>query len=645
MITAVYTQYQPTNEMQDIIRQSTVGDNIISNFKLDMPHVQYLLEKEKSEGKIWGEESNKTHLVRAADYPFNWMSDIAAPAALISALAKDSDRIIMVFSAKATIPPLYVFLAQLFNNTVRVYHGGKLLTFTRSDIVNHRTQTQYDELILPELQPMSRPTELMSTPNGATLRPYQQQMVNFAMNKAGTGWFVDMGLGKTLAALVLIDQWIKQKEIDPTIPILIVAPIMVALDTWGREVTKWGYDWDVKINIRNTPKKRDAILRDLLLPQEKPTLFLTNPDQLEAIRQFYFSRNIPLPFEVLVIDELSMFKSPTAKRNDAIAHYRARAHKFLGLTGTPSSNKLLDVWNQLKIINRHGTPWAKDDIYQFQDTFFKPVSRTPQGFVRKWKPKVGAEEVIYRNLSKDVVSMRTDGLVELPSITYSNINITLPKSARKEYDTLSEDVREELDGGSRVTYTTEDGFELILPNSDVLQGKLLQLAGGALYTDLATHSYDVFHDEKLDALEDIVDASTSPLIVFYYYKSDFERIQKRFKNKLPQLDSKDPNVKKVIEQWNDGEIPVLLAHPASVGHGLNLQDGGHTIVWFTLPNWNNDYYQQANKRLHRSGQEHPVNILHIIATNTIDEAMLQSIKSKEIVNSNLMEALDTMERE
>lgn len=645
MITAVYTQYQPTNAMQDIIRQSTVGDNIISNFKLDMSHVQYLLEKEKSEGKIWGEESNKTHLVRAADYPFNWMSDIAKPAALISALAKDSDRIIMVFSAKATIPPLYVFLAQLFNNTVRVYRGDKLLTFSQSDIINHRTQTQYDELILPELQPMSRPTELMSTPNGATLRPYQQQMVNFAMDKAGTGWFVDMGLGKTLAALVLIDQWIKQKEIDPTIPILIVAPIMVALDTWGREVTKWGYDWDVKINIRNTPKKRDAILRDLLLPQEKPTLFLTNPDQLEAIRQFYFSRNIPLPFEVLVIDELSMFKSPTAKRNDAIAHYRARAHKFLGLTGTPSSNKLLDVWNQLKIINRHGTPWAKDNIYQFQDAFFKPVSRTPQGFVRKWKPKVGAEEVIYRNLSKDVVSMRTDGLVELPSITYSNINVTLPKSARKEYDTLSEDVREELDGGSRVTYTTEDGFELILPNSDVLQGKLLQLAGGALYTDLATHSYDVFHDEKLDALEDIVDASTSPLIVFYYYKSDFERIQKRFKNKLPQLDSKDPNVKRVIEQWNDGEIPVLLAHPASVGHGLNLQDGGHTIVWFTLPNWNNDYYQQANKRLHRSGQEHPVNILHIIATNTIDEAMLQSIKSKEIVNSNLMEALDTMERE
>lgn len=646
MLTAIYSHRQPSNDMLRIIDGATKGSQIISNIELSKPHTRYTLERQKSKGKIWGQENQPTKLLKSADYPFNWMSDNATAVALISALAKDSDRILLMFPQGSVIPRLCVFIAMAFNNQVRVFRGDELITFDAEDIITADTQKQYEDLILPELKPMPIPTDLLSTPNGATLRPYQQQMVNFAMERNGTGWFVDMGLGKTLAALALINEWIVNKEIDPKKPILIIAPIMVALDTWSREVTKWGYDWDVKINIRNTPKKREIVLTDILLPQEKPTLFITNPQQLEPMRQFYYSRNIPLPFEVLIIDELSMFKSPTSKRNDALIHFRSQATKFLGLTGTPSPNNLLDVWNQLKIINRNDTSWAKDNIYAFQDTFFTPVIRTPQGHVRKWKPKTGADDVIFRNLSKDVVSMRTEGLVELPKISYSNINITLPKSARDEYDTLTSEIRdtlEETSGGT--THTTEDGLEIFIPSSDVLQGKLFQLAGGALYTDLATHTYEVFHDEKLEALDELIESSTSPMLVFYYYKSDIDRIQKKYKGKLPVLDSKDPNVQNVIAKWNEGEIPVLLAHPASVGHGLNLQDGGHTIVWFSLPSWNNDYYQQANKRLHRSGQTHPVSVLHIIAKNTIDEVMLRSIRAKEVVNSNLMDALDTMERE
>lgn len=644
MITAIYSHRQPSNAMLNIIKTSVQGSEVISNIPLDIDHTQYKLDKKtKSKSKVWGETQNKTKLISTKDYPFNWMLEEAQPSAMISALAKDSDRILILFPDKAKIPTLYVFMALLFNDTVRVFRGTTHIRFEKDEIITPITEAQYNKLILPQLKPMPIPTDLISTPNGSLLRPYQQQMVNFAIDKEASGWFVDMGLGKTLAALALLNEWIECGDIDPTKPILIVAPIMVALDTWGREVSKWGYDWDVVINVRKTAKQRDNLLRDILLPQDKPTLFITNPHQLEAIKTYYFSRNIPLPFEVLIIDELSMFKAPTAKRSSVITYYRSTVKKFLGLTGTPSPNNLIDVWNQLKIINKNGTSWAGDTIYAFQDRYFDAIVRTPQGFVRKWRPKVGADDVIYRNLSKDVVSMQTEGLVELPDISYTNIMVDLPPTARTEYDKLAQTAKDD-ENFTGVTHVTDDGLEIYLPNSEVLQGKLVQVAGGALYTDLATHTYTTFHDEKLEALNDLIESATSPMIVFYYYQSDRDRIQKKYKNSIPELDSKDPNVQSVISKWNDGDIPVLLAHPASVGHGLNLQDGGHTAVWFTLPNWNNDYYQQANKRLHRSGQQHPVSIIHIIAKNTIDEIMLRSIRAKAKVNNSLMNALDTMER-
>ena len=668
MITAVYSHRQPSNAMLEIIKQHAQNDTIITNIPLKVKHKRYVFKEPKKKqvqsGQIWGGgakpvQQNAHHIINTQDYPFNWMLDIAKPSALISELAKHSDRMLIMFPDNTPIPPIYMMLALAFNKQVKVFRGTQHVTFEPDDIVSPLTRRQYESLILPTIEPIPMPTELMTTPSGATLRPYQQQMVNFGLEKSYAGWFVDMGLGKTLAALALINEWINRKEIDPTKPILVVAPIMVALDTWGREVQKWGYDWDTIINIRKTPKQRDDILRNLLLPMEKPTLFLTNPHQLEPIRQYYFSRSIPLPFEVLVIDELSMFKSPQAKRNETIAHYRAGASKFLGLTGTPSPNNLLDVWNQLKLINRNNSAWAKRNIYEFQEEYFVPVVRTPQGHVRKWKPKVGAEDVIYRQLSKDVISMRTEGLVDLPDISYTTMYVELPPKARREYDTFTDEIKDELESGEMVHYQTDNGTDIIIPNSDVLQSKLSQIAGGALYasttdvdlTDEANRvdsftarPYTVIHDEKLEALNDMIESATSPMLVFYYYRVDYDRIQKYFKGKLPELNSKDPNVQGVIQKWNDGDIPVLLAHPASVGHGLNLQDGGHTAVWFSLPNWNNDYYQQANKRLHRSGQKHPVTITPIIAKDTIDEIMLRSIRSKEQVNSNLMDALDTMER-
>ncbi len=640
MTTAVYLHRQPSREMLKIIESATKADTILTNFPLSLPHtVVYKLKKNNNQKSgVWG-TTETVHYIDTGSLPFNWTLPYASLAGIVASLAKDSDRMLMMFPTDSEIPPLLPFLASVLNKTVRLFKGTNSVKLDIEALTGKEVKESYEQLLLPEIAPLPTPTKLMTTPNGATVRPYQQQMIDFALSKPACGWFVDMGLGKTLATLVLLDEWIKRGEINPEKPILIVAPIMVALDTWSREVEKWGYDWNVLINVRLTPKKRETLLREALLPCEKPTLFLTNPAQLEAIRDYYYSFNIPLPFEVLIIDELSMFKSPTTKRNDVISDYRRGAVKFLGLTGTPAANHLIDIWNQAKLISKSETAWAGDTIYEFQAKYFNPGSTTSSGKVITWIPKFGTKEAIYRNLATHVVSMQTKGLVELPEISYSDMYITLPSEARQEYHTLEEEIGNKLEEGNGATFTTGTGAQIYLPTSDVLSGKLLQLAGGALYTD-ENHNFTVSHNEKLDALDDLIESATTPLLVYYYFNSDKQRILERHKRGgVEVLDSKRADVQNTISRWNRGEIPVLLAHPASVGHGLNLQEGGHTIVWFSLPNWDNEKYQQANKRLYRSGQTHPVSVIHIVAKDTIEEVMLLSLQAKEKENHKLMEAL------
>lgn len=635
MVTAVYVNSAPDSNQHQLIRKAVEGTKTISNAQLSIPHTLYVIGERKA--SVFGEV---TKSVSKSEFPFDWMHPMAKRLALMVSLAKDSDRILLLFGKNAKVPALFVLMARAYNNTVRIYKGTT--PYEPEDLSD--AERQHKEIVVEPVRPLPQPTELFQTPNGATLRPYQQQMVDFAKDREGTGWFVDMGLGKTLSALALIDYWMKRGDLNPERPICIVAPIMVAIDTWSRECEKWGYDWDIKRNIRLTPKKRETLLRSLLLPQEKPTLFLTNPDQLNPVRNYFFSRNMPLPFESLIIDELSLFKSPTAKRNKEIAYYRRVAKKFLGLTGTPASNHLIDVWNQLKLISEEETKWAGRTIYDFQDKFFIPAAKSAQGFVIRWDPKSGAEDAIFRNAAKSAVSMRTKGLVELPGISYSNMFVTIPPNARKEYEKLETEIAEEMGDGGSATYQIPGGPNILLPNSDVLSGKLLQVAGGAMYTDTKTHTFEVFHNEKLTALDNLIESSTSPLLVFYWFASDLKRIQDKYKNKIPVLDSKDKQVQNMIARWNKGEIPVMLAHPASVGHGLNLQDGGHTIVWFSYPNWDNDKYRQANKRIHRSGQTNTVSVIHIVAKDTIEEVMLHSLNAKERTNNALMKALDRAER-
>lgn len=632
MITAVYVHTSLNAAQQKILRQAVEGSEVISNAQLSMPHTLYVLGEQKA--SIFG---YRTKSISKKDFPFNWMQKEAKHLALLIAMARDSDRILMLFGKTAQIPDLFILMARAHSSVVRIFRETE--RFEPEDLP--LAQKQYEKIIMQPINPLPEPVELYQTPNGSTVRPYQQQMIDFAKNRPGTGWFVDMGLGKTMATLVILDHWMKNGDLDPARPVCIVAPIMVALDTWGRECEKWGYDWDIKKNIRLTPKQRENLLQTLILPQEKPTLFLTNPDQLKQIREYFYSRNMPLPFEALIIDELSQFKSPTAKRTEEIQFYRRTVKRFLGLTGTPASNHLIDIWNQLKLISLEETRWAGQTIYEFQDRFFIPGKHNAQGYVIRWDPKEGAEEFIFHNTAKSAVSMRTEGLVQLPDISFSNLYVTLPQSARAEYEKLEKEIAEEMDDNGSATYHLPGGPDILLPNSDVLSGKLLQLAGGAMYTDTKTHVYEEIHDEKIQALDNLIESATSPLLVFYYFTSDLKRIQKKYKNRIPVLDSKDKQVQTMITRWNNGEIPVMLAHPASVGHGLNLQSGpGHTVVWFSFPNWDNDKYQQANKRLYRSGQTHAVSVIHIVAKDTIEEVMLHSLKAKERTNSALMKALD-----
>lgn len=632
MITAVYVHTAPDAEQMNLIRRAIQGSDVISNAQLPVPHTLYVLGEHKA--SIYG---RVTKSISKKEYPFDWMHPMAVRLALMVSLAKNSDRIIMIFGKTTAVPDIFVMMAHAYSNTVRIFRGTS--PYNKETFPD--AKRQYGEIVVEPIQPLPEPTELLQTPNGSTVRPYQQQMIDFAKDRQGTGLFVDMGLGKTLAALVLFDLWMKRGDLDPKRPICVVAPIMVALDTWARECDKWGYDWEIKRNIRLTPKKREKLLQTLILPQEKPTLFLMNPDQLKPVREYFFSRNMPLPFESLIIDELSLFKSPTAKRNKEIQYYRQVAKRFLGLTGTPASNHLVDIWNQLKLVSTEETKWAGRTIYDFQEKFFVPGRRNFSGFVIRWDPKMGAEESIFRNTAKSAVSMRTEGLVKLPGISYSNMYITLPPNVREEYEKLENDIAEEMGDSGSTSYQIPGGPSILLPNSDVLSGKLLQMAGGAMYTDSKTHAFEVLHDEKIMALDNLIESATSPLLVFYYFASDLERIQEKYKHAIPVLDSQDKNVQDIITKWNNGDIPVLLAHPASAGHGLNLQGGpGHTAVWFSFPNWDNDKYQQANKRLYRSGQANPVSVIHIVAKDTIEEVMLQSLKAKERTNNALMTALD-----
>lgn len=484
------------------------------------------------------------------------------------------------------------------------------------------------------------PTKCLRTPNGAQLRYYQQQLVDFTMERKRVGLFVDMGLGKTLATLATVDELFKKGSLSPDKPILVIAPKMVALDTWSREAEKWGYDIDVLINIGLTKKKREALF-EKARNVTKPTLLTTNPEQLEHIKTAFSDRINP--FQMIIVDELSLFKSATSKRFEYLQELSERLEYFVGLTGTPAPNSLLDVWSQLVIINPNIKYELGRTFFQYRNHFFAPDVINPRtGVVFSWKLNPGAEEAIYQKIEPHVISMRGAGLVDIPDVTYTNEYVYMDKKSKKVYDYFDKEIRKELSGldqGEQLNVQT-GANEVTIANSAILKSKLLQLATGAMYdadSTVSERKYTVFHNAKIEKLKELINVANSPVLVFYNFVSDLERIQKAIPG-IAVLDTKDKNANALIKKWNEERIPVLLANPASTGHGLNLQDGGHIIVWFSQT-WRNEVYRQANKRLHRSGQKHPVQIIHIVTKDTADEEVVPRIDEKEERQQGLLSAL------
>lgn len=546
-------------------------------------------------------------------------------------------------------------LAQMSPNTVRLQSTRELVESIRSgkydfavayNSPQHVVDDDYflasingNKVIVNDQRVFYTPQTIIReihTPNGATLRPYQVQMVEFVLKKKRAGLFVDMGLGKTLATLAAINELLTNGELNPTKPILIVAPIMVALDTWSREAEKWGYDIDVLVNIRLSKKKR-AKLFEQLDSVNKPTILTTNPEQLDNIIKHYTDRYEPFPFECVVIDELSLFKSSETKRFTNMSMLTKNVKYFIGLTGTPAPNSLLDIWSQMMLIDPANKQLLSENFYKYRSHYFEPdMVNKNTGQVYKWKLKPNADQAIFERMRPTVIALRSEGLVDLPELTFIDEEISLPPNIMKAYREFEKEIRSQFQDDEQECFSTIDGDEIVVRNRAVLASKLLQLAAGAVYTEDPSEPYIVYHNAKFERLKEIVETATSPILVFYNFKSDIERARKFIE--FETLRSNDPNVRDVIRRWNNGEIPVLFVHPQSAGHGLNIQDGGHTIIWLTMT-WMNEVYRQANARLHRTGQTKPVQVIHLIAQGTIDTEVISRLNDKEDGQQNLLNAL------
>ena len=324
------------------------------------------------------------------------------------------------------------------------------------------------------------------------------------------------------------------------------------------------------------------------------------------------------PYDMVIIDELSSFKNPQAKRFKALKKVRPKIHRIVGLTGTPAPNSLLDIWAPFRLID-NGERLGRF-ITHYRDQYFTPGRRNG-AVVYNWNLRPGADQAIYDNIADITVSMRTTDYLQLPAATHQHITVQLPPKARKHIDTLKRDLVLDLD---------DDTIDAA--NAATLSLKLQQLAGGAIYNE-AGDDYITIHDEKIQALTELVDqAQGNPMLVCFWFKHERDRILDAIPGARVLDTAKD------FHDWNNGDIPVALIHPASAGHGLNLQAGGHIMVWYTTP-WSLELYEQANARLHRQGQTEPVSIIHIDTADSIDQTVHQALTRKDTTQQALITAV------
>lgn len=434
---------------------------------------------------------------------------------------------------------------------------------------------------------------------------YQQFATDFILNQSICCLMLDMGLGKTVITLTAL--WQLALDSFDVSRVLVIAPKRVAEDTWPKELAKWEHLTGLTSSlVLGSAAERKAAL------QKKAFLYIINRENVAwLVKNHYWD------FDMVVIDELSSFKSNKAERFKAMKKVRPMVTRIVGLTGTPAPNTLLDLWSQMYLMDM-GQRLGRF-IGGFRDRFFLPDKRNRE-IIYSYKPREGAEDAIYALISDICISMKAADYLDMPERIDNRIEVSMSPKERKLYDDFQKDMV--LSIGDE---------ELDAANAASLSNKLLQMANGAVYGE--DKKVIPIHDRKLDALEDLVEAANGkPLLVAYWYKHDLQRIKARFKNARCIDTAKD------IDDWNAGKIPLALIHPASAGHGLNLQDGGCTIVWFGLT-WSLELYQQLNARLWRQGQKHTVVIHHIITKGTHDEDVMRALENKDTRQSALIEAV------
>ena len=441
---------------------------------------------------------------------------------------------------------------------------------------------------------------------------YQDYAIRYIEKHPVAAVLLDMGLGKTIISLTAVNDLLFDSfEVHR---VLVVAPLRVARDTWPAEIKKWehldGLTYAVAVG---TPKERKAAL------MQQADITIINRENLQWLID---ESGFPFDFDMVIIDELSSFKNHKSKRFKSLMKVRPRIHRIIGLTGTPSSNGLMDLWAEFKVLDM-GERLGRF-ITQYRTNYFMPDKRNGE-IIYSYKPLPYAEDAIYRRISDITISMKSTDHLKMPELVSTEYEVQLSDSERSRYEDLKQELILQLPDG-----------EVTAANAASLTGKLSQLANGAIYAD--TGEVIEFHDRKLDALEDIVESMNgSPLLVAYWYRHDLERISERLhKLHIPfaRLDTPED-----IRRWNSGEYPVMLIHPAAAGHGLNLQQGGSTIVWFSLP-WSLELYTQTVDRLYRQGQRSgTVSVIHIAAKDTIDGRIVKALKDKDDTQSALIDAV------
>ena len=441
---------------------------------------------------------------------------------------------------------------------------------------------------------------------------YQRYAIDYIVSHPISAILLGCGLGKTSIALTAIDEMLHDRFLIRKA--LVVAPIRVCQNSWPDELRKWDHLRDIRWALAvGTQAERLAALR------ENAELTIINRENLAWLIE---DSGVPFDFDLVVLDELSSFKNWQSKRYRAFMKVRPRVKRVVGMTGTPSSNGLIDLFAEYRCLDM-GERLGRF-IGRYRDEFFAPDRRNGN-IVYSYRVLPGAEDEIYRRIGDITISMKTTDYLDMPELVTSEYNVTLDQEERKQYDAMKQDLLLQLPEG-----------EVTAANAAALSGKLSQLSGGAVYAD--DGSVTVIHSKKLDALEDIIEgANGSPLLVAYWYRHELERIAERLRSlhiPFARLDRPED-----IRRWNAGEIPVALIQPMSLGMGVNLQLGGSTIVWYSLP-WSLELYTQTVDRLFRQGQQaETVSVIHITAKDTIDGRIVRALKDKDSTQAALIEAV------